>query len=73
MKVKVLTDSLPGMTRDEIIEVPDIDGIPSEQYWRRRLKDAQTDGCCEVAQPEPTKHNKKRSQAKPVTEPTEEV
>ncbi len=72
MKIKVLADSFPGMTRDEIVEVPEVDGIPSEQFWRRRLKDAQTDGCCEVVQPEPEKSSKKRSQTKSVTKPTKE-
>ena len=26
----------------------DADGTPLDQYWRRRLQDAATDGCCEV-------------------------
>lgn len=72
MKIKVLTDSFPGMVRDEIVEVPEVDGIPSEQFWRRRLKDAQTDDCCEVVRPESTKSSKKRTQAKPVTETAKE-
>lgn len=29
----------------------DADGVPLEAYWRRRLQDAQTDGCCEMVQP----------------------
>lgn len=40
----------------------DHEGTPTDQYWRRRLKDAQTDACCEVmqeAQPVKTKQTRK--------------
>lgn len=31
----------------------DANGVPMDQYWRRRLIDAQHDDCCEVVKPEP--------------------
>lgn len=37
----------PGATA----EIPDKNGIPTEAFWRRRLKDAAIDGCIEIVQP----------------------
>lgn len=38
----------------------DKDGTPMDQYWRRRMKDAQTDNCVEIIEPKKasTKENK---------------
>jgi len=36
----------------DIITVPtDEAGTPLDPFWRRRLKDAAIDGCCEIAKP----------------------
>lgn len=40
----------------------DAEGVPKDQYWRRRLKDAQHDGCCEVVKPEAPKRRRKSSE-----------
>lgn len=49
MKIKI--NNLPGYRSGKIIRIED-DGNnppqPKSNYWRRRLKDAQTDGCCEI-------------------------
>lgn len=36
------------------------DGAPAERYWRDRLKDAETDGCCEIVKPEKAKPSSKQ-------------
>ena len=38
-------------------------GQPKDQFWRKRLRDAAKDGCCEIVKPE-----KKKSQSKKKTE-----
>lgn len=37
----------PGATA----EIQDKNGIPTDAFWRRRLKDAAIDGCFEIVQP----------------------
>jgi hypothetical protein len=38
------------------------DGTPLDAYWRKRLKDAKTDGCCEVVEkPKAKAHHKSKS------------
>lgn len=52
MKIKV-NGSIPGFTKEQIVEVEtDEDGTPLEFLWRRRLKDAKVDNCCEVIKPQ---------------------
>lgn len=29
----------------------DLNGTPLDEFWRRRLKDAKTDDCCEILKP----------------------
>lgn len=43
MKIKVLTDGLVGFSPDQIVDVPDRDGVPLSRYWRKRL--AENVGC----------------------------
>jgi hypothetical protein len=38
----------PYTVGQEVKVTADEGGIPLDQYWRRRLQDAATDGCCEV-------------------------
>ncbi len=48
IQIKV-NGTLPGYAKGRVITVAcDPTGIPLEEYWRRRLKDAETDNCCEV-------------------------
>jgi len=46
--------------KGQVIEVEDLKGIPVDRYWRKRLKDAKTDKCCEILKP-PTKPKTVRS------------
>jgi len=47
MKIRILKAGW-GYDVDSIIEVAENDGIPLENFWRRRLRDASIDGCCEI-------------------------
>lgn len=36
----------------DLVKLPiDVDGAPLDPFWRRRLKDAEQDGCCELVKP----------------------
>ena len=47
MKIEVLVKTGPHKVGD-IVEVTDVKGVPTDQYWRRRLRDAKVDNCCRV-------------------------
>ena len=34
--------------KDSIIEVDDVDNIPTDLFWRNRLKDSAIDNCVEI-------------------------
>jgi hypothetical protein len=34
--------------KDSIIEVEDVDNIPTDLFWRNRLKDSTIDNCVEI-------------------------
>lgn len=42
--------------KDSIIEVDDVDNIPTDLFWRNRLKDSTIDNCVEIVS---TKKDKK--------------
>lgn len=53
-------------TVGQVVKVAvDGSGTPLDQYWRRRLKDAGLDGCCEVVEtnPKPSRKSRRGSQA----------
>lgn len=53
IRIRVLHPGLPGHSVGDVVEVAvDSEGTPLEQFWRRRLKDAERDDCCEVVTPE---------------------
>jgi len=42
----------PGYQVDQIVTIQvDSDGTPLNVFWRRRLKDAKMDNCCEIVKP----------------------
>jgi hypothetical protein len=47
MKIRILMP-FGGRTVGDIEDVSDIDGVPYDEYWRRRLRDSKQDGCCEI-------------------------
>lgn len=51
IEIKVLKN-LGDYKAGDLIKVPaDGDGAPFDSFWRRRLKDAEQDGCCEIVKP----------------------
>lgn len=36
------------LVKDSIIEVADIDGVPTDKFWRNRIKDSAIDNCVEI-------------------------
>ncbi len=41
--------TIPGYAKGQVFSVAaDDEGTPMDQLWRRRLKDAETDKCCEI-------------------------
>lgn len=44
-----LNEAMQGYEAGRVITVQaDSNGLPLEKFWRRRLKDAQTDKCVEI-------------------------
>lgn len=51
MKLKINQDiKTPNgkVFKDSIIEIDDIDGVPSEIFWRNRIRDSAIDNCVEI-------------------------
>lgn len=69
VKIKILNQSMKKL-HGEVVEVKaDKHGSPVDRYWRNRIRDAERDGCVEVAKP---KAKKPKPEAKPKEETTEE-
>ena len=52
--ILVRVNHIRGQTPGKVIEVKVCpDGVPLDYVWRRRLKDAETDGCCVVVRATP--------------------
>lgn len=57
MKIQI-NKSIPGFEEGTIIDVTtDSKGTPLDIFWRRRLKDAVLDNCCEIVKPVQKKVN----------------
>ena len=51
VKIKI-NKWLPGYKVGQVLQMDcDDEGTPFSIYWQRRLKDARTDGCCEIVRP----------------------
>lgn len=46
--IRVLKQFPSGQKPDSLHQVAMRKGAPADRFWRRRLKDAETDGCCEI-------------------------
>lgn len=53
MQIEIMKD-LGQFKEGQIVTVKDKKGIPCDIFWRRRLEDAELDGCVKI-------HKKKRS------------
>ena len=48
-----INGSIPGHAPGKIVTVQcDEEGTPLDFHWRRRMRDSETDGCCEVVKPQ---------------------
>ena len=45
--IKIKINNLPGFAGTLTIQT-DKDDVPLERFWRKRLKDAETDNCIEI-------------------------
>jgi hypothetical protein len=54
ISVKVNKD-IPDYPAGSVVDVGcDDSGVPLSRFWRRRLKDSETDQCCEIVKPAAT-------------------
>ena len=70
--IRVKANKLPGVPPGHVFTISaDRYGVPLEEFWRRRFKDAETDNCCEVLsdQPEPELKPKSKSKTRSKTKP----
>jgi hypothetical protein len=51
IEIKMLKDMGIHKAGDLIKAPAHEDGTPLDVFWRRRLKDAEQDGCCEIVKP----------------------
>lgn len=60
VKIEILKPLGRGLPAGKIVEVDaDSGGTPLEQFWRRRLRDADRDDCCRVVGPKKRKKTTK--------------
>ncbi len=50
MKIKIKAN-LGRHKKGDLVKVEERGGVPADPFWRKRLRDAETDGCCEIVQP----------------------
>jgi hypothetical protein len=60
IKIKV-NHGIPGYASGVVVEIEARDGVPTDENWRRRISDAETDGCCELVTDQPKAKPKARS------------
>lgn len=54
-KLRINSDFVSGYKKGDIVDISvNTNDIPTDPFWRQRLKDAQQDNCCELI-----KENKK--------------
>lgn len=57
-----LNQPMRGYGAGRIVTIQtDVNGLPLEKFWRRRLKDAEIDNCVAVVEPTPAKSKKERA------------
>ena len=58
MKIK-LNIAMNGFAKGQEITIADVDGIPTDSFWRRRLKDAEIDNSIKIVQTKAFEKSKK--------------
>lgn len=62
IQIRVKTDAFSQFRSGEVVTVASDDaGNPLDLFWRRRLRDAKRDDCCEVVVEAPKKKVTKRA------------
>lgn len=54
MKIKINFD-FGKYTKDQVVKVQSIDGMPTDKYWRDRIKDSEIDQCVSIVQSKKSK------------------
>lgn len=58
-----INGTIPGHYKDQIISIATDDkGTPLDEFWRRRLKDAERDNCCEIVKPRAVARSKAKKE-----------
>lgn len=61
-KLQVNSDFVAGHKKGEIISIHvDSNNVPTNPFWRQRVKDAQTDNCCEFIKEKANESKKNKS------------
>jgi len=48
-KLRIESDFVSGYKKGDVVDIyVDSNDIPTDPFWRQRLKDAQQDNCCEL-------------------------
>lgn len=63
MKLK-LNVAMNGFAKGQEITIADVKGVPTESFWRRRLKDSEIDKCVEIVQTKPKSETKVKSNSR---------
>ena len=62
-KVKIITiqcnSEILDHKKGDKVQIKSIGGVPTDSFWRRRLKDATLDKCCEIVSDSPKKQETK--------------
>lgn len=48
MRIKILKKIKSNLEVGKIIKIEDKEGIPTNRFWRARLKDSKIDNCIEI-------------------------
>jgi len=65
LQIKILK-TLGSYTEGQVVTVEtDSNGLPLSRFWRRRLKDAPSDGFCRIVEPEKADPEVKNKPASP--------
>ena len=63
-RIRVLVSLGVGLEKGTERDIPvDSEGIPLEQFWRQRLKDAKTDNCVEWVKADKPKNTRSASRS----------
>lgn len=68
IEIAIKLDMAPYKAGEIVPVLADDAGTPIDQFWRRRLKDAAVDKCCEIVKDMPAKPAKRQKPTERVEE-----